>query len=1290
MEGNACSLHGNVKGTDTPSLLGEQLSKSFEELNLNELDKEDLRLFSGSVYYTLSGQTEEGKKLDFFTKVEKYYSGKKDRDKYFDKNGEPTLEAIINMKSPIFKDVLNSMFLICTENKVTLKQALVNKLNKDISQLNNNDDLLESYIQKLKYIKNFNTTTIFKNVYNIKSINAKSNKLVIIDSSENSKNFINKELQYYDAFMQTLQKLGFSNYIPLFKDLIIDKIKNYNNSINDTLISDSFKSFIEVLKTFENLNSFNSNSIYSVNILYRAVLIAVKDNPHFNNLKEALTLEDVNNLINSDYMYTTLSDYLLNKTAAQYIVKCLLDPSYFKLLPTKLSNSIKLLTQPVLNFYNVNTSYLTDVYNTILENNKYDVEEQEAINSELEKQRSDLFSNLVHTFDRILRNTSKLEHYKLNNKVQQNRIRELLSYSNSINTEEGFNKFLKQVYSELMILNDKVNKIDSKEHIQEKLQIAREIQNAIKNYSFILESLSSYLNKHPQDKLKMNPIFTQSMKDISLLINNFNITYKRIAAPSFSEYFLKHFGLSEIPVYSKKGMKMFPISTFLELTQNDISLGDRWLNSMADSSNSFLRLIDVPVQDAKNKINKDVNELSVKIQALGKNFSNFNFLYEKDSNGKKTGFYVDGENLTGKEKEFYNAFMEIKTKLDKMIPYGKKDHRTTIKITKDLTEGITSSKSLKEVGSTIADAIKHKFFVYTNDVGDYALENISYDVDGKPLESLPVRFTNLYGNDTEENVSTDAVSTLIAYADMAITYDKMSEIINVLEMGRTILLQSRITKNNNNLINNEDGISNVDITSPALMSNLIKKINDYFSGQIYGHYTKNQGNLNIFGYKASVAKTANAVNQLSAVSTIGINVSTALSNVTTGSVLLYGEALSGEFFNIKDLFWADKTFNKALPAYIINATKRIPTDKFSLFLRDANIMDKREEEVKDVKFDRKNLLTKAFSSQTLFIMMESGETWLNSRVALSLAHNYKLINKKTKEVTNLYDALTVKYVNNNDHSAGGTLYIPDIYVKEDGTKFEDKDWFAYINRTHAINQRLQGIYNKQDRSQAELYAAGRLVLQFRKWMKIAYNRRFNAKKYNYLLGSEEEGYYRTVYSLIINIYKDLKEVGFKMAFSSNLSNLSRMEKANLKRALIEIGSFILAFILKSLLGSGDDDDDDPLKDEPYYKRLLTYQVFRLYNELGAFVPFPTIIQEGTKILNSPAAGVNVFGNICDFITALGNPGNWWNQEEITSGDFVGHSKVYRAFMRLLPGYKTMIRNIHPERGIAYFNNASNY
>lgn len=642
----------------------------------------------------------------------------------------------------------------------------------------------------------------------------------------------------------------------------------------------------------------------------------------------------------------------------------------------------------------------------------------------------------------------------------------------------------------------------------------------------------------------------------------------------------------------------------------------------------------------------------------------------------------DFKNLSDAKREFYDTIMEIKSELDSLLPEKYTSLLNTVKIRKDLIERVKSSKGVRDGGMQIWEAVKDQFIRRGDDTefGDKATVK---DFEGNEVQVLPVYYTKLREGESNNDISTDVISTMMAYAAMATDFDEMNKVIHLLETSRDLLrdelnpIKTRggkpLTEKFTSVGRKVESI----VTKGKDNRRIIQRLDDFFEMQVYGRYMADEGTFG--NSKIDKGKTANFVNRITSLNMLGLNLLSGISNVATGKVMMRIESFAGQFFNEKDTIAADRIYGKALTEYLGDVGKRVKTSKLALWDELFNVMQEYETNIKDSNFDRKVWYSRMFNSSALFVLNNAGEHWMQNRTSLALAHRYKMKAPDGK-IVNLWDAMEVVYTDPNNKKLGASLRVKEGYTKEDGTEFTQQDIIKFSRKSAAINQRMHGIYNKLDRSAVQRLALGRMAIMFRKWIKPSLNRRFKSATKNLDLDEWTEGYYRTTARFLGQIAKELKEGQF--ALVANWKNLDETEKANIKRAATEVGHFLLLLAFLGLMDWGD-------KDRPWLEKMIEYQARRLYTELGAFVPGPQMINEGFTILKSPAAGIRTMEGSLDLIGLL-NPYNYeiFGGEEalLQSGRYKGHSRAYRLFFEspVVPMNKTIYRGLHPEESIPFY------
>ena len=935
--------------------------------------------------------------------------------------------------------------------------------------------------------------------------------------------------------------------------------------------------------------------------------------------------------------------------------------------------------------------------------------------------------------------------------VSQRLFLDRLEYELQTNNElEGIYFFLDNALTTLNNLNSRLVKVQSDTTIKvsEKAKVLRDIRNYIYSYKSIIQAIrKNILDESKESDNRYEAKAKVAVDMASSLLDDLYVEYTNQAMPLFVTFIKPFIGEQiEIPFGKYKGT-VKSVDELVSMADKDISFFDRWLDSMADSSDFMLKAMDQAVKQSKEtsrlntiEIKKKLENAALKLESSG--IKDTEWMFEVDSEGHKTGNYIseidynkfrnaykefvnslnlkygentssveyqrersewfrvnmekiDGKsvpkksiynnpkfnNLTVAQKEFYNTIMAIKQELDSYLPDNYTRLLNTVKIRKDLIERVKSS-SLKEGGQQIWEAIKDNFIKRSDDT-DFGDKAVLLDFEGREVQSLPIYYTKLKEGESNDDISTDVVSTLTAYAAMANDYNEMNKIIDALELSRDMLRERTVTQTRGNNVLKEkinafgQTVENT-LTKSGDATRVMQRLNDFFEMQVYGRYMADEGtfgNTNI-----DKGKVANFVNKVTSLNTLALNVLSGVSNVITGKVMMRIESLSGEFFTESNTLRADRIYGTELPKFLAEIGNRVKVSKLALWNELFDVLQDYDTDIKNTNFDRKSWFSKMFNTSSLFFMSNAGEHWMQTRTSLALADAYKMKSPNGK-IVSLWEAMEVIPVNSSNPKQGAKLQVKQGYTKEDGTEFTKQDIIAFTRKSAALNQRMHGIYNKIDRNAVQRLAIGRMGMMYRKWIKPSLNRRFKSATYNYDLQSWTEGYYVTIGRFFVQLAKELKEGQF--AIAANWEQLDAREKANIKRAATEVGHFLAVALILGLIDWSDDED------RPWLVKMAEYQSRRLYTELGALIPGPQLISEGLKIVKSPAAGINTLESALDLI-GLMNPFNYevFAGEEalLQSGRYKGESKAYKLFFEspIIPMNKTLYRAIHPEESIPFY------
>lgn len=806
------------------------------------------------------------------------------------------------------------------------------------------------------------------------------------------------------------------------------------------------------------------------------------------------------------------------------------------------------------------------------------------------------------------------------------------------------------------------------------------------------------------------------------------ITFK-----DYIEEFIPEEGITITSNNSTRKVTREDLEDLLKTADKDLSILDTWIQSMAESNDLILKLADQALKASKERKRQRVLKVKKELLALAKELKNAgidttDFMFEKHRNGKLGNRYISeidytkykddeakmraetkglpnqtnlrrewyithfnsatntpnsriyGVNLNevlpegSIQRKYYDYFMQLRDDLISYLPgdYYKRDPYKAIQISQDLWERVKSS-SPSTWGKQVWETIKRKLVTTTEDTHF----GVKATFEGEEAYSLPIFFVK--DIEDENALSRDTVSTMLAFADMAINYDEMFKVADYFELGKDVIArrEATIQKKGKPAIERLAALGNTysqKLTSSA--SNIMTRYNEFLRSQLYGRYMRDGILIEGENWEIKSNKAASLLNEISSLNQLALNGLAGIAAVGNDMINVESEALAGQYFNNKHLKKADSIYLKELPGLLGEVDNPIKSNKLSLFIELFDVLHEYDLNIKDIEWD-KNKIKKLMSSNSLYIFMQMGSHWGETRTSLAQAQKIKIKSDDGTKESSLWDILEVQYVDPNDHSKGAKLGV------KEGYSLSEADITKYTRKFMGLNERLFGIYNMADRNALQSTAVGQLVFLYRKFIVPSINRRFGGANYNLDLDEQTEGYYRSFGRFLWNLSTDARGLGRSM--SLYWKDMSDNEKANCIRAINELSMFVTLSILAAVLSSAG----WAKKDNPWHRRFLAYMSKRMSTEAGAFTPFG-VFGETWNIIKSPAAGVNTLENLADCLDVL-NPFNYetigGEEAIVKSGRYKGHNKAYRAVMNspFVPMNKTIYKLLHPEESIVAFN-----
>ena len=499
---------------------------------------------------------------------------------------------------------------------------------------------------------------------------------------------------------------------------------------------------------------------------------------------------------------------------------------------------------------------------------------------------------------------------------------------------------------------------------------------------------------------------------------------------------------------------------------------------------------------------------------------------------------------------------------------------------------------------------------------------------GEPLDYVPVHYNRQIGSQegqlSPEDVSYNLYDSLRMYFTMAVNHNKMNEIIAELELTTELLKTRGVAKLAGGMpVLDSQGRM---VTKEGIQSNAYNRLVDYMNMVVYGKRKKKGGDvMTIAGKKVPMDKIWDGLLSYGSLRVLAMNQHAGLANVGFGHLMNWIEGFSEQHFGKKNVLQAEAIYGGALAdgSIIKDVMNRVPVSKLGLMNEYFNVLQHFDEHGRQTGY--KNLGLRGLNTGALFFMMTAGEHMIQSKLFIAFAKrkSFKLSNGKN---ISLWDAYSVK---------DGKL----ILNSEVANQFDQHDRAIFKEKVQAVYQKLHGIYNVKDRAAIQQFAAGRWAMQFRKWMRPGFMRRFEgiekfwydkksefrSPEWNERIQSYVEGNYITTLKFIGTMITEVKEL--KMyTLPKKWNELSSWQKANVKRSLGEVASFaVLQLLMMAVMGGKDDDKE---KSWAYWQTLYTLK--RVDQELKFFSYLP----ETWNVLKTPAASMTSIEVILEAIFGL--------------------------------------------------------
>lgn len=912
------------------------------------------------------------------------------------------------------------------------------------------------------------------------------------------------------------------------------------------------------------------------------------------------------------------------------------------------------------------------------------------------------------------------------NEKQVQLISELETYLEQGVDIVGIKHFFDNVLGKMHSIMKKVDDLRANPNflneVHESARVIRDAHNFVLGYKDTLSETKKLIRDlEVEGDTELKQEVEQTLLQIDSMMDKFMLDYKKLSIPLMIQTYRPF--MKEYEAVMKESKVGLP-KTLEELFESpgiDIGFFDRYLNSMADSSDVMSKLLDITVKKADSSARmkgiaytKRLQAAQLKLEKSG--IKNTEWMFRKDINGKPTGYFISAIDWT----KFNAAYIQFKSKLDRDFAASENKNYAAYKLqlseweqaNKELINGKLSPKlsiygdaqfknlnqaqkeyydlviSLKEEAiSSLPDKYNntkflapqiHKDFLQRVQSAKNVKDGISTITEGakdifarREDDTQYGAVTNLKGEKIQvlpihfisklenmNDLSMDVTSTMSAYMGMFAEYEEMNKVVDVLELTRDFIKDRELMA-----VRRGNPVSQkIDHLGRVIERKVLKASEQSkLMARVDDFFESNvyKRYMEDEGKWGRISDVA--LVKYPALVNLSLNALTAITNVANATMMTNIETIAAKYFNAKDLAKADLLYGKMLPELMSQLNSRAKSSKLHLINEWISTVQGDEHEFKNPKMSQKGIV-RFVANTPLSFLMSCGEHYVQSRVALAVLNTYMVKDSRGKKVS-LLEALEVQ-PHENGKEFGGTLKLKEGYTKEDGSKFTEDDRFELETKIRSINKQINGSYNQADRAAIQRYSLGRAAMIFRRWMPGAYVRRFGKTGYNFESQEMKEGYYRTFGNFAWQLVKDLKDSKFLLG--TRWKELDDYEKTNLKRAITEVTQFFLISLALALLGGGGGSD------KPWLEQLAVYELRRLQTELGVLVPIqPSFFKQSLTIFQSPMAGVDTWSRVFDLMR-VGEYG-----DVLQSGPYKGHTKFYKYVTGTIPGARAIDRLLEP-------------
>ena len=531
------------------------------------------------------------------------------------------------------------------------------------------------------------------------------------------------------------------------------------------------------------------------------------------------------------------------------------------------------------------------------------------------------------------------------------------------------------------------------------------------------------------------------------------------------------------------------------------------------------------------------------------------------------------------------------------------------------------------------------------ETGDESYTRVLEDEEGRVKKLVPVHYRSTLEPNQQ---SFDLASIYMSNLHMSINHKEKSKLVADAEMLKD-LMEHESTK----YWSHQKGKKALGLVEddkqlePAEQSNTYKVLQSLIDHHIYGESMIDKGE--ILGYNKN--QLGRSVMQWTGDTMLMLNFLAGGANLIHGRVLNYASAWGGDHFTVKEYRKAGREYWKDIQNIISDIGARRKTSKVNLLAERFNTYGEHtglpEQMYRDTKFQQ------YVQKNRGHFMNQSGEHFNHGQIMYAVLENNKIQNENGEYIDTDGNVVT-------DRDAAMSLldayYADDsgyIQLNEHAKRVENYPRFDLTdpNQRSKMEKRVQGVikdinadnhgqYDPVRLAMSQRHIGFAMVWMLRKWMVRGIKKRYRGgfKKiskawkgkdefgdmsdtfYSEDLGDFKEGNYVTSLRFMGQLWHQKNELSTQL-LSQKWNEMSDMERANIRKSVIEWGFIMTAWIASHLIRNiAEEADDDESRRRGY---LAAFYARRAYSELTFYTTPP----EFARVLRNPAAGVSMMEDL---------------------------------------------------------------